>query len=292
MKIVRIIGGLGNQMFQYAFLISLREKYKQKIYADISSFNGYNLHNGLELEKVFNIKLFIANPFDIKKLSYATNSYIKQRLCRHLLPKKKTECIESSKGDFINSVFTNSGDCYYEGYWQNYKYFHDYYNIISNEFTFRFDSLIFENNELLKIVNLYRVYSVSIHIRRGDYLNSKRFKNICNIDYYNNAIKKALAICPNAYFFIFSNDTDWCKKNVTNMITQNKLLFIDWNNNENSYIDMYIMTLCRINIIANSSFSWWAAYLNKNDDKIIIAPEKWTNDYISFKRQLPDWILI
>lgn len=292
MKIVRIIGGLGNQMFQYAFLIALREKFKQKIYVDISSFNGYKLHNGLELEKIFNIKLNIADPADIRRLSYYSNNYIKQRLCRRLLPNKKTEYIESSKKNVIENVFINSGDCYYEGYWQNHKYFHDYYDIISKEFSFKLDNLCIKNENIIEFIKNSLNPTVSIHIRRGDYINNKYFKDICNVDYYNKSINEVLNVFPNAFFLIFSNDINWCKNNICKIIYNNNIIFVDWNNTDKSYIDMYIMSLCRINIIANSSFSWWAAYLNKNKNKIVIAPDKWINNNKLFKPQLPDWKLI
>lgn len=293
MKIVRIIGGLGNQMFQYALLISLREHFKQPVLADISSFKGYELHNGFELTKIFGISPVIATKKELKKLTYYSPSYRIQRIIRHLLPKRKTECIESLQGDYVENIFTDANDMYYEGYWQNYRYFAEYQDIIQKEFSFNIPALNDDNQRLVNIINNDSSIWVSVHVRRGDYVNHKILGGICDINYYKSAIeyikrKSDKPLC----FLILSNDADWCRENLGPLILGHTCEYVDWNNGINSYLDMYLMTLCRVNIIANSSFSWWGAYLNKNKNKITIAPRKWENTPAAFKRQLPEWILI
>lgn len=296
MKIVHVIGGLGNQMFQYAFFIALKKHYeKEDIYVDINSFNGYKLHNGLELEKKFGIKLNVASKAQLKKLTWHADNYFMQRLFRRVLWKKKTECIEPFNGEFNDGVFLNFSDCYYEGYWQNYKYFHAFYNEICSTFSFPpVNQLSASNQEAIKQIEYCKGNSISLHVRRGDYVNNKGFGGICNLKYYERAIELARSECNNVpSFFVFSNDKEWCENNIKPMIDDFQYIFVDWNMGENSFLDMYLMSLCRINIIANSSFSWWAAYLNKNIQKIVIAPRQWQNGKNDgVKPQLPEWLLI
>lgn len=294
MKIVHIIGGLGNQMFQYALLIALREHFKQPVLADITSFHQYGLHNGFELTEIFGIHPSLATKKDLRKVTWYAPSYKIQRIMRRLLPYKKSECIESSKGDFVKDMFICDGDRYYEGYWQNYLYFDKYYDIICKEFTFPENKLNVRNKELVARIKSNPDTWVSIHIRRGDYIGHKRFGNLCGVDYYTSAINKIKKIRGqnSLNFLILSNDTSWCRANLNDVLSGDICEFVDWNTGGDSFVDMYLMTQCSSNIIANSSFSWWGAYLNRNPEKVIIAPQKWTNDSVSVKRQLPDWVLI
>jgi hypothetical protein len=123
--------------------------------------------------------------------------------------------------------------------------------------------------------------SVSIHIRCGDYLSPKYisiYGGICTIEYYKRAISYILQTVDNPVFFIFSDDIEWTKDN----ITINNAIFVSNNKGINSFLDMYLMSICKHNIIANSSFSWWGAYLNKNKNKKVIMPNRW------FNSKLPD----
>ncbi|HOV15035.1 MAG TPA: alpha-1,2-fucosyltransferase, partial [Spirochaetota bacterium] len=135
--------------------------------------------------------------------------------------------------------------------------------------------------------------SVSIHVRRGDYVGNIKtlnFHGVCEIDYYIDAINSIKQKVQNPLFFIFSDDIEWCKNN----IKDENSIFIDFERDD--YVDMYLMTVCKHNIIANSSFSYWAAYLNQNFDKIVIAPKKWFKDDNQNKRTeglIPEkWIRI
>jgi hypothetical protein len=126
--------------------------------------------------------------------------------------------------------------------------------------------------------NINTTTSVSIHIRRGDYLSSKfvdGFSNICTIDYYNRSIDKIKSNLDLPVFFVFSDDQEWVKQNI---IIKNAF-YLNHNIGKNSWQDMYLMSKCKHNIIANSSFSWWGAWLNSNNQKIVIAPKKWWNDF-------------
>ena len=134
--------------------------------------------------------------------------------------------------------------------------------------------------------------SVTIHVRRGDYLKSDIFSGICSLEYYKNAIIKACSLLENPIFLIFSNDSEWCIENFKEVLGNNKVYFISNNKGSDSYRDMQLMSKARCNIIANSSFSWWGAYLNKRGDQIVIVPNKWTNQLEDKDIYLDNWIRI
>lgn len=291
MKIVNISGGLGNQMFQYAFLLALRENTGDEVLMDTSKFATYNLHNGFELERVFNITARSATKQEIKKVTRYTTNYKLSRAFRKFLPNKRTEVVEPMPYCPYNPrIFEEAvGDKFYEGIWQNYLYFDQVRPQIINEFVYR--EPLSKKNQLY--YNKFKEkLTVSLHIRRGDYLFHKNYIGLCGADYYVNAIAH---VCSKygrkLHFAIFSNDMEWCKDNIVPILQSQDYDLIDWNTGKESYNDMRLMSACRINIIANSSFSWWAAYLNETANKEIIAPAKWSNMPVRFSRQLPEWTL-
>ena len=289
MKIVNILGGLGNQMFQYAFLIALRESTGVETFYDASLFRTYPLHNGFELDKRFNITTRQATAKEIWKLTYYTSSFFCYRILKRL-PKRKTMLYEPKHCVFTPSLLDDNADRYYYGIWQDYHYFDKYKDIIKKEFTWK-EPLDKKNQEAY---DRFKVgTTVSLHIRRGDYLKEWRYKNICELDYYKKALEYVSSQrYSNVKFAIFSNDPTWCKENVVPLLNDSEYTMVDWNQGAASYKDMQLMTACKINIIANSSFSWWATYLNIHDDNLTIAPQKWTNDVAYFDRQMEGWILL
>jgi len=284
LKIVHFLGGLGNQMFQYAFYRTL-EQYFEIVKADISAFKNYTLHNGFELERVFNLKLNYSSNIENIILGSGSSFIAKtwRKICRLL----NRFYICKTPTYFDPHIFEESKSMYYAGYWQNERYFYNISDMIRQDFTFR-NQLNDKNLHLKSLIN--NTVSVSIHVRRGDYVNHSALGNICDIEYYRKAINYINANISDAKFFIFSNDVSWCKENV--QITN--CYYIDWNIDKDSYMDMQLMSLCKHNIIANSSFSWWGAWLNCNSQKIIISPSKWFNniDY-DIRDIVPDsWICI
>ncbi len=267
MQIIRILGGLGNQMFQYAFYKSLKSSEKKLL--DITDFSHYKLHNGFELERVFQLKdVEYAKLSVIEDLSDCKLDFL-SRVKRKLVGRKKTHIIESYL--HFDEKYGNMKNVYFDGYWQSEKYFKNIGEEIRKEFIFpKFVEK--DNIEILKKIE--STNSISIHIRRGDYLNHPLYSNICSIKYYERAINYIKTNVENPVFFIFSNDIDWCKES----FYFEESYFIDWNLGEKSFRDMQLMSSCKNNIIANSSFSWWGAWLNENPNKIIIAPNKWVND--------------
>lgn len=290
MKIVKILGGLGNQMFQYAFLLALRESSGDEVLMDTSVFDTYKLHNGFELERVFNISARKATKEELKRLTRYTTSYFLSRIYNKLLPPLKTEFREKYFYQYYPEALICSKDKYYEGYWQNHQYFQEVKSRIFKDFDFR-NPMDERNASLCREIKENPI-SVSLHIRRGDYLNNKLYRNLCGLDYYKAAIDYVLRkYGNNVNFYLFSNDIGWCKENILPIISSNRIVIVDWNKGADSYKDMMLMSSCNINIIANSSFSWWAAYLNRNENKEICSPKKWVNLPMEFSIQMLDWTL-
>lgn len=285
MTIVKIAGGLGNQMFQYAFYLALKEK-SGNVKLDISSFRSYHLHNGFELDKIFNIQYSNATNKERRELSNQGDEFI-VRILRMFLKHKSTEFVEPFLG-YNEDVFFNIEGRYFIGYWQSYKYFKNIALVVRNAFAFPL-SLLSDRNKLLR-KEIQKNNSVSIHVRLGDYVGHPLYSNICTLDYYRKAIDLIVNRIPDSTFFIFSNDTRRCleKLNLPNCIV------VDWNSGEDAYWDMYLMSCCKHNIIANSTFSWWGAWLNLNPSKIVVSPSKWINDErISMCDIIPpEWICI
>ncbi|WP_294324250.1 alpha-1,2-fucosyltransferase [uncultured Chryseobacterium sp.] len=276
MKIV-ISGGLGNQMFQYAFYLAFLEKLKN-ISIDTCLYSSYQIHNGFELERCFGImKPYVTSKkWNIFKLRAAMK--IKVYPIVHYDPEY-----------YENDIF-NKKCLYFYGYWQSEKYFKIIENKIRSIFTFINIDDINKN----MAAEIRSNVSVSVHIRRGDYLGNKRYSNVCTNEYYKNAINLILdkiGVNNKILFYIFSDDMKYSEEFIKKFNIQYKLVNI--NSNEDSYKDMYLMSNCDHNIIANSSFSWWGAWLNKNANKIIVAPNKWFNECSSekYKDIIPeDWI--
>lgn len=288
MKIIRIIGGLGNQMFQYALYLALKERFpNEDIYLDYSLMSSYNIHNGLEINNVFNIAMPQASFYQLLKVTRPTYNYKLSRIVETMFPKRKHEVIEARDYTFNLEVF-DTGNKYYRGYWQNYKYFINYRNRILEAFRFKL-SLNDKTANVLKILDQQE--SVSVHIRRGDYLKAPNYTGLCGIEYYTKSIKFIKENVLHPHFYLFSDDLIWSVKNIVPLFQDSEYTIIDFNRGIDSPLDMLIMSRCNHNIIANSSFSWWAAFLNKSQNAIICAPEKWTNTKVNCKFQLPEWIL-
>lgn len=290
MKIVNIIGGVGNQMFQYAFAYILSKiNPTEKVYIDTSLFNGYGLHNGFEMDRLFGLKLPIAKWYQIAKVNWYMPSYKLSRAVRNILPQRKSVYRNYMYMTYDKEALFQKGDKYYDGYWQTAKYYEGYRDEIIDLFRFRpiEDSI---NKKLASLI--LKDNTVGIHIRRGDYLNSPIYKGLCGVDYYKEAIRNAKNHIVNPIFFIFSNDIQWCKDNLMDIIGDCNILFVDNNFGENSYRDMQLLSMARCVILANSSFSWWAAYLNERDDKLVIAPKKWANLDRGEDIYMDEWIRI
>lgn len=284
MKIVNISGGLGNQMFQVAFASSLKNYFPDdEIVLDTHHYTGYNFHNGFEVSTIFpNEDFRIANALELRKLSRYIPNYKLSRVARKFLPTKKTEFVERSNYVYDPDVYNTIGDVYYEGFWQAARYYLPLRESLIELFSFPSPSGA--NQEIAEMIKSRN--SVGIHVRRGDYLNLKEYKGICDLEYYQTAIKK---LCdPSKSYFVFSNDSVWCQKELMPLFSGNQSYLVNINSEKRSFWDMYLMSLCKSLIIANSSFSWWSAFLNKRAERVI-SPKKWINTNKSLDIHCPVW---
>ena len=273
MKIVKILGGLGNQMFQYALYLSLQESFpKERVALDLFSFHGYHLHNGFELENIFSVTAQKASATDIMRIAYYYPNYLLWRVGKRLLPRRRGMCLESSTLRFDETVLTREGNRYFDGYWQDERYFAAYSEKVLKAFTFP----AFKRTENLSLLEKLDENSVALHVRRGDYIGNSLYQGICDLDYYCTAIEKMCAHVTPSLFCIFSNDIAWCQQHLQPYLKA-PVVYVTWNTGAESYRDRQLMSCCAHNIIANSSFSWWGAWLNQNREKVVIAPKKWLN---------------
>lgn len=291
MKIVNILGGLGNQMFQYALALALQYKCKDmsEVRIDPRAFRGYPIHNGYELKRIFNVEIPEATISEVMKVAYPYLNYRIWQLCR-LLPKRSTMKYEWKSMAYDESVLIDTRDRYLIGYWQTERYFRSIRNEILKAFAFPSFTSNSQNETLSKELQQRR--SIAVHIRRGDYLKISNTSGICTIDYYKKAIAYMQGASSPELFAIFSDDIDWCMEQFGAIIGNADTRFVNWNKGKESYRDMQLMSLCKHNIIANSSFSWWGAWLNNNPNKIVIAPSRWMNSE-GWSEIIPkDWITI
>lgn len=290
MIISNIIGGLGNQMFQYAAGRAAALKLGVQFKQDISDFSSYQLHNGFELGRVFVAPVLPVTESDIHDvLGWQSSKLVRKfiRKSQFELIRKPQYIIEPtfSYWDGINYL---SNISYLEGYWQSEKYFKDYSSTIRADFEFK---VPFSSLNVKLAADIVSTNAVSLHIRRGDYISNKTHTSIytvCSLDYYRSAIQVIMKKIANPVFYIFSDDILWVKKN---LVINASMVFVDHNKGAESYNDMRLMSLCKHNIIANSSFSWWGAWLNPSTDKIVVAPKRWFANNTNVKDLLPEnWL--
>lgn len=290
MKIVNIIGGLGNQMFQYAFAYALQLRNPgEQVLLDTSLFHGYHLHNGFELDRRFELKLPIAGKKEIRRVTRYIPYYPLSRLVRKILPSPKTVYLDPEYLSFDSAAMMQPGDIYYDGYWQTEKYFCDFRDTVLDLLTFKDDLRPYSAKLAEKISG---INSVAVHVRRGDYTKASNYRGICDLAYYDRAISKAKELVPNPCFYFFSDDLSWCKSNLSPMIGGAESFFVEGNTGVNSSDDMRLMSFARCTILANSSFSWWGAYLNQRSDRLAIVPPRWVEEVESKDVYLESWIKV
>lgn len=271
MIIIKIKGGLGNQLFQYALGRSIEINTNEPVKFDLSWFKKfsqrkYQLNN-------FNTKIKKASFFDILGIKSFEKKYGRKYLIFNIFKRKNSKHIKDTGFSFDKEILNSKKNTYLDGNWQSEKYFKDINKIIHKELTL-YKKPNKDFKKLEKTIN--ETNSISIHIRRGDYTTAKIQKvlKLCTIKYYNKAIKIIKNKVKSPTFFIFSDDIEWAKKNIqTNCST----IFVS-NNKLKDYEELILMSKCNHNIIPNSTFSWWSAWLNQNPNKIVIAPIDWFNN--------------
>lgn len=291
MIVSKLISGLGNQLFQYAIGRQISIEKNTSLKLDITFFESQDLRS-YKLNN-YNINADIASNEELKYFLYKYNNHLLSskvfRKAEKLLPRTKRKLFkEEIPWQFEPELFKVSSNIYIDGYWQHYKYFENIHPAIFKELTIKnpytgfIESIINDINK--------NESSVSIHIRRGDYITDKQANNLMGVlplSYYHSAINLIMQRIANPSFFIFSDDLEWARHNLN---ISSPCYYIDGGKD---YFDLDLMSKCKHNIIANSSFSWWGAFLNKNINKIVIAPKQWVlPEDINKKIELifPSWI--
>lgn len=290
----RLISGLGNQLFQYAIGRQVSLLNNTELLIDASFYKGQSLRS-YKLAN-YNIKAAIASDEEVVKfLSPYKLLTLRAKLYRRydkLIPKRKRRYFaEAAWWEYEPDLYKVGNNTYLDGYWQHYKYFEQLDARVLDELTLRVPYPA-EATQLLNEI-VANPNAISLHIRRGDYIsdsNANKLMGVLPLEYYEKAIRfvKEKVLAP--VFYVFSDDLEWAAKHLGKGID---IRLVDIANGEQEYIELDLMSKCRHNIIANSSFSWWGAFLNRNVDKIVVAPRQWVvpNDVnAKINLQFPSWV--
>lgn len=268
MRIVKLWGGLGNQLFQYVFAHYIGNLTNEKVY-----FVGEDAKLDLSSLKINRLNIQM-NESGLEQLkiceSYFSKYYrIKRKLIQILPYLKRNVLVEKDSTEFINQI---PHAHIFDGYWQDLSYLENQQSTIREAFQFK-NTTVF--NESPYLTNIQQdTKAVALHLRRGDYLQSGYHYGL-GIDYYKAAIEKICQLVEAPNFYVFTNDLDWTKEHLA--IYPN-MVFVDHSNFKDADLfDFYLMSQCKHNIIANSTFSWWAAWLNIHSAKQVVAPSQWYN---------------
>lgn len=277
MIVARVIGGLGNQLFQYAAARHLAEIHKTALRIDISEFKTW-----------YKLRKYSLWAFNIQK-NFASLEEIPQE--QESRGHGLTRICEKQHFHFDNEILSLPDNIYLDGYWQSEKYFIDIEAIIRQEFTIKTPQ-VDKDKELAS--QMASCESVSLHIRRGDYVSNPSTNlsfGTCSLDYYLYSVQFFIQALESPHFFIFSDDMEWSRSNLG---LPYSITFVDHNGPDKNYEDLRLMSQCKHHIIANSSFSWWGAWLGQYPKKIVLAPKRWfRSTRYNAQDLLPDaWIRI
>lgn len=289
MDTVVIFNGLGNQMSQYAFYLQ-----KKEIDPSTQFITFCNDHNGVELERVFNINCKPST--EQKRLYYIFRLLLTERggfikkVINSLIGRFRYKIVRENFNYNFRKEFLqpSKGITFYFGGWHTDQYFIEVREEVLTKFKFN-EPIDSENKKLVQ--EILKTNSVSVHIRRGDYLtvdNLDLFGDVCTKAYYEKAIEWITQETKDPHFFVFSNDMKWVKEN----LSIKNVTYVTQNTGIDSWKDMYLMTHCKHNIIANSTFSWWGAWLNQHEKNIVICPTRFLKNDKSTDVYPESWIKI
>ncbi|MBI1920672.1 MAG: alpha-1,2-fucosyltransferase [Geobacter sp.] len=292
MIIVKLTGGLGNQMFQYAAGRRLAHFRNTPLKLDLSWFSDFS---PMDTPRAYALAPFSiqAEPSTAEETAIVREPKygMLRQLFNKINPSYRPTHIREKRFRFDPSTLSLPGNVYLDGYWQSEKYFSDIASIIRREFTVRTEPDA-PNCEVAGLIK--GCEAVSIHFRRGDYVADAKtaaYHGICSVAYYHEAVKLVAARVDEPHFFVFSDDPAWVRENFA---IPHPMTVVDHNGPDQAHEDLRLMSLCRHHIIANSSFSWWGAWLSDNPDKIVIAPRRWfAEKSIDTRDLLPEgWVRV
>jgi len=291
MIIVKLKGGLGNQLFQYATGRGIAERTGMTLKLDVSSYQSDALRN--YRLRAYPVVDKFATAEEIECLNPSKAHYARwtaSRIRNALKPYYGRSYLKERGFPFDPAILQVRQPVYLNGYWQSEKYFADIADVLVREFTPA--SPLSPENEAL-VVRMAASSSVSLHIRRGDYVASPealRVHGVVPLDYYRQAMSLMAGRVPGPHFFIFSDDMAWVQENLS---ADHPMTFVGSERSNQDYDDLRLMSCCRHHITANSSFSWWGAWLNRRPDKIVVAPQKWFAASIDTRDLIPaGWIRV
>jgi hypothetical protein len=277
MIIAKLTGGIGNQMFQYAAGKRLAIRNNSELKLDITHYDNKVWPNGLPYRSmdlpIFNIDLKFADKKEIARFKNTSPSLVdrvKKKVINFFDP--HLEVIEPHF-HFYPPLLDLKGNIYIDGYWQCEKYFKDIEDVIRKEFSIK-TTLGSEGKALLDKIR--SVNSVCLNVRRQEFASNRYINQFVGESYINKAVDLIARKVTDPHFFVFSDDLSWCKENIK---LDHKTTFVEEHLYGEQFRDcLYFMTQCKHNIIPNSTFGWWGAWLNENVQKIVIAPDNWLND--------------
>ena len=294
MIISNVIGGLGNQMFQYACGRALSLDCDQELRLFLGDFSGYKLHSGFTLSSVFTGDFPIADANTLRALIGWRSSQMARRALRHpalagLRGKRFVVDHEHTIESDLAASLPPQG-AFLFGYWQSERYFERHAAQLRRDLSWR-QALEGRNAIIAELMREGR--SVSIHVRRGDYASNPAVlakHGVCAIEYYLRAVKALTDDGRARSWYLFSDDVAWVRKHLAPHL-DGEVHVVDHNRSDDSHFDMQLMSLCDDHIIANSSFSWWGAWLSSSSDQRVIAPERWFANFVeTANRCPPSWL--
>lgn len=289
MIVVKLIGGLGNQLFQYACGKYLAHLHKTELYLDLSFLekpsDGSYTQRKYELAP-YQLKVDFANKEIIQ--AFNPGNRIRRTLQRKL-PILFTHLYVSESGSAYHKEFLSyPSNTYLDGFWQSERYFKPIENQLREELKLKIE---LNKENLLWLDKINTSASIALHVRRGDYVQNKQANahhGTCSPAYYHKALSWMFSEVESPQVYVFSDDMPWCRNEFKSL---NNIHFVDVNSAEQAHFDLELMQRCKHAIIANSSFSWWAAWLNSNPTKKIVAPLNWFKDPLMNNPDLipPSW---
>jgi len=268
---IRLKGGLGNQMFQYATARALAYCNGVQLILDVGEFDTYDLRD-LEIDK-YKIKAEVKNQ-----------GYLLKKVIRKLKLDKFLNSYFFEKNLKYDNTINNLGvNLYLEGYFQSEKYFYNIREELLKEFTLKSKKSLYTKQMEGEILN--EKVAISLHVRRGDYISDESTASVhggCDLEYYQRAMDFMGNKFEGIKYFIFSDDMTWVKDN----FKKENITYVDSKEERAPHEDVCLMSLCDHHIIANSSFSWWGAWLNKNKSKVVVAPERWFRDKEMYEQSM------
>lgn len=266
---VRLIGGLGNQLFQYATARALALRNGGAVRLDVSGFEAYGLRR-YELD-AYPIGATLASAQDLAAFeTQSPPAGILGRVMRKLRPPARI--YREPHFHYDPQLASQELPIYLDGYWQSERYFVEAADQLRRDLTPR-EPLDPDNAALADQIDAAE--AVSLHVRRGDYVSNAHtnaYHGVCSLDYYRAAIALMRQRVDTPHFFVFSDDHDWTRENLR---IDGPTTYVTANPADRGFRDMQLMARCRHHVIANSSFSWWGAWLNPSPHKIVVAPKGW-----------------